>query len=46
MDTTITIMGLRVWGTIITIWGLHGHKNNNNGTTLKIIRGYTSIMGT
>ena len=34
MGTIIKIMGLHLWGTIITIWGLHGHNNNNNGATL------------
>ena len=47
MGTTIKIMGLHVWGTIMTIWGLHGNKNKNNGATLTIkIKGYTSIIGT
>ena len=36
-----------LWGTIITIWGLHGHNNNNKVAILTIkIRGYTSIIGT
>ena len=47
MGKITAIMGLHLWGTIITIWGLHGHNNNNKGATLKIkIRGYTSIIGT
>ena len=46
MGTTITIMGLRLWGTIIIIWGVHGNNNNNNGAALTIkIRGYSSIIG-
>ena len=44
---TIPIMGLNLWGKIITIWGLHGKNNNDNVATLTIIiRGYTSIIGT
>ena len=36
-----------LWGTIITIWGLHGQKNNNKGAKLTITkRGYASIIGT
>ena len=47
MGTTIIIMGLHLWGTIITIWELHGHNNNNKGATLTItISGYTIIIGT
>ena len=42
-----TTMGLHIWGTIITIWGLHGHINKNNWAIVTItIRGYTSIIGT
>ena len=34
-------------GTIIKIWGLHGHNNNNKGATVTITtRGYNSIIGT
>ena len=36
-----------LWGTIIKIWGLHGHNYNNKGAILIIkIRGYTSIIVT
>ena len=35
-----------LWGTIITIWGLKGYKNNNKGATLTMIRGYNIIIGT
>ena len=34
-----------LWGTIITIWGLQGYKNNNKGATLTTIRDYTSNIG-
>ena len=44
-----------LWGTTTTIWGLHGHNNNNKGTAwvqkynkgvvIITIRGYTSSKG-
>ena len=36
-----------LWGAIITIWGIHGHKNSCKGDTLIIkITACTSIIGT
>ena len=35
-----------LWGTIITIWGLHGSNNNNKWATITTIRDYTNNIGT
>ena len=46
MGTIIKIMGLHLWGIIITIWGLQEYNNKNKGATLAKIRDYTSNIGT